>query len=164
MLGPPNKFDFEPRSGWDYLKMGCGVVISLFGVRNFENNLLSGGNRMKKATRVCVIVAAVLMVTCLRGTWASEQRSTPKEDRKAAKVAAKAARKAEKTAQREHRTIERERQKQQMAREKQALQRLREDIRDKKGTELYENVALFAVGMLLGIVIGRFWPPIRKWW
>ena len=30
MLGPSNKFDFEPRSGWDYLKMGCGVIISLF--------------------------------------------------------------------------------------------------------------------------------------
>lgn len=106
----------------------------------------------------CVIVSAVLMAICLRDAT-SEQLPTPKEvakaERKAVKAEAKAERRAEKTAQREHRAIQRERQKQQMAREKLELQRLREDIRDKTDTQLYENLAFFAVGMMVGIFIGR---------
>ncbi len=118
---------------------------------------------LTRSTLVCVIVSAVLMSLCVRDAWASEQLPTPKEVDRAEKKALKSTRRVEKTAKREQKAVERQRRKREMAREEQELQQLREDIRDKRGSELYENVALFTVGTLFGIFMGRLLPRIHKW-
>ena len=117
---------------------------------------------MRETRRAGVILAVLLMGLYLSVAQASEQLPTPKEVARVVKKVRKAERRAEKTAKREHKAVERERQKQEIAKEKADLQRLHEDIRDKKATDLYENVALFAVGTLFGIFIGRFLRRIGK--